>query len=73
MNGSRKDLEKITRDNGLTWLQVFDAKDGDVLIRELYNVRGVPDHYLIDREGKIAARHVREKDLEQELAALLNQ
>ena len=60
------------RDQNLTWPQVFDGKDGEKTVRTLYNVNGVPDHYLIDRSGKIAARHIREKALEQELAALFN-
>jgi len=70
VGGSRKDLEKIVRDNNVTWQQVFEGKDGEKTVKAFYNVNGVPDHYLIDRRGKIAARHLREKDLEQELAAL---
>ena len=72
ISGKKKDLEKIVRDNGLTWPQVFDGKDGEKTVRTLYNVDGVPDHYLINRSGRIAVRHLREKDFEQEIAALFN-
>jgi protein-disulfide isomerase len=40
---------------GMDWPQVLDA---DQTVRKLYNIKGTPTYYLLDREGKIAAKNL---------------
>jgi predicted methyltransferase len=53
----------------LAWPQVRDGKDGQ--IAKLFNVQGPPAYYLLDREGKIAAKSVPEAKLREVIVELL--
>lgn len=57
-------IQAIKTDN-LTWTNVSDLKrwDGDVVA--LYKVDGIPTSFLIDPQGKIIAKNLRGKDLEE--------
>jgi arsenite methyltransferase len=55
--------------HGLAWPQVRDGKDGQ--IARLFNVQGTPASYVLDREGKIAAKAVPEAKLKEVIAELL--
>ena len=50
-----KPLQEMVTSKGMSWPQVLDA---DETLRKLFNVKGTPTYYLLDREGKIAAKDV---------------
>lgn len=53
----------------LAWPQVRDGKDGQ--IAKLFNAQGTPAYYLLDRDGKIAAKSVPAAKLNDVIAELL--
>ena len=55
--------------HGLAWPQVRDGKDGQ--IAKLFNAQGTPTYYLLDQEGKIAAKSVPGARLKEAVAELL--
>jgi peroxiredoxin len=46
--------EMVTRE-GISWPQVSDA---DKKLQKLFNVKGTPTYYLLDRDGRIAAKNL---------------
>lgn len=62
-------LEAIHKD-GLNWTQVSDLKFWDSKTAALYAVRGIPQNFLLDPNGKIIAKNLRGDDLDEKLAEL---
>jgi peroxiredoxin len=60
----------IEQDN-LTWTHVSDLKGWGNEVGKLYGVTGIPQNYLLDKEGKILAKDLRGPALEEKLAELL--
>ncbi|WP_183573094.1 redoxin domain-containing protein [Mucilaginibacter sp. X5P1] len=58
--------------DGLEWTQVSDLKFWDNAAAKLYDVRSVPQNFLIDPTGKIIAKNLRGDDLTKKLASLFN-
>ena len=50
-----KPVQEMVSSKGMYWPQVLDA---DETLRKLFNVKGTPTYYLIDRDGKIAAKNL---------------
>jgi peroxiredoxin len=46
-------VQEMVASKGMTWPQVSDA---DKTVRKLYNVKGTPSYYLLDRDGKIVGK-----------------
>ena len=46
-------VQEMVTSKGISWAQVSDA---DKTLQKLYNVKGTPSYYLLDRDGKIAAK-----------------
>lgn len=46
-------VQEMIATKGITWPQVSDA---DKTVRKLYNVKGTPSYYLLDRDGKIVGK-----------------
>jgi peroxiredoxin len=59
-------LAAIHKD-GLNWTQVSDLKFWDSKTAALYAVRGIPQNFLLDPDGKIIAKNLRGDDLENKL------
>jgi len=59
-------LAAIHKD-GLAWTQVSDLKFWDSKTAALYAVRGIPQNFLLDPNGKIVAKNLRGEDLENKL------
>lgn len=51
----QKPVREMVTSKDIPWAQVWD---GDKTLRKLYNVKGTPTYYLLDREGKIAAKNL---------------
>ena len=50
-----KPVQAMVTSKDISWPQVLDA---DKTVRKLYNVKGTPTYYVLDREGKIAAKNL---------------
>ncbi|MGO1596379.1 MAG: redoxin domain-containing protein [Sphingobacterium sp.] len=59
---------KAIKTDQLTWPQVSDLKFWDNQAAKAYNVRSIPQNFLIDPEGKIIAKNLRGEDLESKIA-----
>ncbi|MCF6406833.1 AhpC/TSA family protein [Chitinophaga filiformis] len=57
--------------DGLTWTQVSDLNYWNNAAAELYNVRGIPQNFLIDPTGRIVGKNLRGEALEAEVARLI--
>ncbi|MCS3556555.1 MULTISPECIES: TlpA disulfide reductase family protein [unclassified Sphingobacterium] len=60
-------LEAITEDK-LNWTHVSDLKRFENSVAKLYGVDAIPQNFLVDPKGKIVAKNLRGKDLENSLA-----
>ena len=63
-------LQAIGDDN-LTWTHLSDLKYWDSEVAELYGVRAIPSNVLLDPEGVIIAKDIREEALPATLEKLL--
>ena len=64
-------LEAIEAD-GLTWTHVSDLNGWKAEAVELYAVSGIPHSVLVDPEGVIVAKNLREEELGEKLAEIYN-
>jgi peroxiredoxin len=60
-------VDRTMKDKGMTWPILADGKGFDGPIPKAYHIQGTPDLFVIDREGKIAARLGSAKQLEASL------
>ena len=69
---SNRDLwiAAIQQDN-LTWTHISDLKGWGNEVGKLYGVTGIPQNFLIDREGKIIAKDLRGAALDEKLAEII--
>jgi peroxiredoxin len=70
-NAKAKWLKAIADDH-LYWTQVSDLAYWKNAVAELYEVKAIPQNFLIDPSGKIIARDLRGETLDKKLAELLN-
>jgi peroxiredoxin len=68
--GKKRWLDAIHKDK-LDWTQVSDLQFWKSKEADLYAVRGIPQNFLIDPNGKIIAKGLHGFDLEDKLAELL--
>ncbi|WP_158829439.1 peroxiredoxin family protein [Mucilaginibacter lacusdianchii] len=62
-------LEAIVKDR-LTWTHVSEFKGFDGKVSNQYHVFGIPGNYLIDANGKVLAKDLEEKQLDEHLSKL---
>lgn len=62
---------KAIKDDGLTWTQVSDLKYFDNEAAKLYGIQAIPSNVLVDPNGKIVAKNLREEGLHEKLEELL--
>jgi hypothetical protein len=53
----------------ITWPQIRDGKDGQII--KLFNVKGTPTYYVVDRDGRITAKAFPGKKLSAVIAEAL--
>ncbi len=63
-------LEAIHHDK-LTWTHVSDLQFWNNAAAVKYNIRGIPQNFLLDPEGKIIAKNLRGPALEEKLCEIL--
>ena len=54
----------------MPWTHLYGMKDGQAAAGELYGVTGIPDNVLVDPEGNVVARSLREQDLADKMAEI---
>jgi len=69
-NGKEDWLKAIAAD-GLNWTNVSDLKYFDNEAAVLYGIQSIPANILVDPNGKIVAKNLREEALQDKLAELL--
>jgi peroxiredoxin len=65
-------VQAIEKD-GLKWLHVSDLKQWRSIAAQTYGVGAIPYTVLLDQEGKIVAKKLRGRQLEQAVARLLSE
>lgn len=67
----KTDWIKAIDDDQLNWLHVSDLKGFGNFAARYYHITGIPDNFLLDRNGKVLARGLRGDALEKKLSELL--
>lgn len=62
---------KAIEQDGLTWKHVSNLQGWQEPIAQTYGVRSIPATYILDKDGKIVAKNLRGKALEDKVAELL--
>ena len=62
-----KAIEKV----GLPWIQVSELKGSKDLASLIYGINGIPDNFLIDKDGTIIARDIRGEKLNEMLSDII--
>lgn len=71
LDKSKEDWVKAIKDDGLTWTHVSDLGFWQSSVVKLYNITGIPQTFLIDKEGKIIGKGLRGEELEAKLKEVL--
>ncbi len=73
LDGDGIALVDFLEKEGMTWPQICGLKGIDEKLVRLFNVNGIPDTFLLDREGKIVVRGFRGEDLIEEVRKSLGE
>lgn len=73
MPGQKNAWLKAIEKDQLTWPQVSDLKGWDNAVAQQYGIRSIPANFLIDPNGKIIAKNLREDHLQEELARIFKE
>ncbi len=68
-----KKLKGLVRDKKIGWMQVFGSKGGATKAAEACGVEFIPQSFVINREGKLAAKDLSGKALKERVAELLGE
>ncbi len=68
---SRSVLKTLMADEKITWPQIYDGEPGDGEIANRWNVSSWPTIYVLDHEGVIRAKDVRDQEMEDAVKELL--
>ncbi len=71
MDSNKEPWVAAIQQDHLTWTHISDLKGWGNEVGKLYNVTGIPQNFLIDREGKIVAKDLRGAALDEKLAEYL--
>ncbi|WP_129715195.1 TlpA disulfide reductase family protein [Pedobacter sp. SYP-B3415] len=70
--GQKEAWVKAIADDKLAWTQVSDLNFWDNAVAKQYGIRSIPANFLIDPQGRIVAKGLREEALHSKLAELLD-
>lgn len=71
LDASIEKLRQFVQSRDVSWPQVQEAGGFHTGIAKKYSVLGIPRSYLIDRDGKIAAKDMRGKEYAKEVSQLM--
>ncbi|TAJ08142.1 TlpA family protein disulfide reductase [Marinilabiliaceae bacterium JC017] len=63
---NKKRLKKFIKENDITWPQVLSTRKNDIM--KLYKLVGVPNFFLIDKEGVIVSNSIRGENIAEEIS-----
>ena len=66
---SPDDFKKGVKDHGVSWITAYQGEKTP--IADLFRVSGYPTYYLLDVDGKIAAKGHSSKAMDEEIEKLL--
>ena len=69
--GKKEDWLSAIQQDGLVWTQLSDLKFWNNEVAQLYNVRSIPQNFLIDPAGVIIAKNLRGEDLTEKIKQYL--
>jgi hypothetical protein len=69
IDADKRAFERMVAAKKINWPQILDGKSGDGPVARLFNLRGTPLIYLIDRDGKIAAKGRSAEPMKQLISA----
>lgn len=69
-NAKTQWIDAIKKD-GLPWENISELKGDKCNAALIYGISGIPDNFLIDKNGTIVARNLRGQELDDKLARLL--
>ena len=70
-DSSRSALKKTMEDEKITWPNIYDGPKGEGKIACQWNVYGWPTIYILDHEGIIRHKDLRDDDMEKAVNELL--
>ena len=70
LDDDRDALTAFTKKHAMPWPQAFDGKGWTTPYAVNYGVRGIPEMWLVDRDGKVVAAGLHGSQLEAKLAPL---
>lgn len=71
LDRDRKAWIEAIKEDGLPWIHVSDLKFWQSEAAKLYNISAIPTTVLLDKEGKIIAKNLRGKALEEAIEKVL--
>lgn len=71
LDDNRDAWQKAINDDKLLWTHVSDLMKWNSSVVNLYNIEGIPFTVLLDADGKIIAKNLRGKALDDKLAEIL--
>ena len=71
-DGGREPLQKILKEQGITWRQAVDGTTSGPLATQ-WNIHYWPNIYVLDKKGVIRHRDLRDEDLEKAVVALISE
>jgi peroxiredoxin len=66
-------LRDVLKKENITWRSWWDGGDTRGPIAKAWNVKGWPTTYVLDAKGVIRYKHVRDKQMDQAVDALLKE
>src|SRR5712671_6499423 len=74
INTDRKDhLKRVIKKENMTWRSWWDGGDTSGPIASKWNVRSWPTTYVLDQNGVIRYKNVREKEMDEAVDTLLKE
>ena len=64
LDDNEEQLREFLIKNDIQWRQVFDGQGWDSTIPQQYGISGIPNMWLIDKEGKLISNNARGEKLE---------
>jgi hypothetical protein len=71
LDTDRKKLDDFIAKEQLAGPHIYDGKGWEADLAKKFNINFTPSSYLLDRDGRIVAKHKRDKGLAQAVAALV--
>ena len=66
-----KKLDDYIAKNQLPGPHIYDGKGWEMELARKFNVNGIPMNYLLDRDGKIVAKDLFQKQFDKAIAATI--